>query len=77
VRVLEGLESEGWPLVAFARLVPLFPFNLFNDALGLTGFRFWPYTLATAVFMIPGAIVFADLGVAGREMLSGGRTGVA
>ena len=31
-----GVEAEGWRFVAFVRLVPLFPFNLLNYALGLT-----------------------------------------
>jgi uncharacterized membrane protein YdjX (TVP38/TMEM64 family) len=32
----EGVSAEGWRFVAFVRLVPLFPFNLLNYALGLT-----------------------------------------
>ena len=35
-----GVEAEGWRFVAFVRLVPLFPFNLLNYALGLTVSRF-------------------------------------
>jgi uncharacterized membrane protein YdjX (TVP38/TMEM64 family) len=31
-----GVERAGWRFVAFVRLVPLFPFNLLNYALGLT-----------------------------------------
>ena len=29
-QLVEGVEAEGWRFVAFARLVPLFPFNLLN-----------------------------------------------
>ncbi|MGD9391855.1 MAG: TVP38/TMEM64 family protein, partial [Chromatiales bacterium] len=39
-RLLQGVEEEGWRFVAFARLVPLFPFNLLNYALGLTHISF-------------------------------------
>lgn len=35
-RVVPGVEAEGWRFIAFVRLVPLFPFNLLNYALGLT-----------------------------------------
>lgn len=66
-----GVESEGWRFVAFVRLVPLFPFNLLNYALGLTRIRLAEYVLATAVCMIPGAAGYAYLGYAGREALTG------
>lgn len=71
-QLINGVESEGWRFVAFTRLVPLFPFNLLNYAFGLTKIRFKAYTLATFVFMIPGAIAYTYLGHAGREAISGG-----
>jgi uncharacterized membrane protein YdjX (TVP38/TMEM64 family) len=33
-RLIDGVDAEGWRFVAFVRLVPLFPFNLSNYALG-------------------------------------------
>jgi uncharacterized membrane protein YdjX (TVP38/TMEM64 family) len=66
-----GVEAEGWRFVAFVRLVPLFPFNLLNYALGLTRIRLSEYVLATGVCMIPGAAGYAWLGYAGREVLTG------
>ena len=36
VRLIRGVEEEGWRFVAFVRLVLLFPFNLVNYAFGLT-----------------------------------------
>jgi uncharacterized membrane protein YdjX (TVP38/TMEM64 family)/uncharacterized protein (DUF1499 family) len=71
-RLNEGVTAEGWRFVAFVRLVPVFPFNLLNYALGLTRIPFAAYGLATAVFMLPGAIAYTWLGYAGREALSGG-----
>lgn len=67
-----GVEAEGWRFVAFVRLVPLFPFNLLNYALGLTRIRLWPYVVASFVFMLPGAIAYTYLGYAGREAVAGG-----
>lgn len=71
-RLTDGVASEGWRFVAFVRLVPLFPFNLLNYALGLTRISFLTYLLATWVFMLPGAFVYTWLGHAGREALAGG-----
>ncbi|MEA3274104.1 MAG: VTT domain-containing protein [Pseudomonadota bacterium] len=67
----KGVESEGWRFIAFVRLVPLFPFNLLNYALGLTRIRFSHYLLATYLFMLPGAIAYTYLGYAGREAVAG------
>jgi uncharacterized membrane protein YdjX (TVP38/TMEM64 family)/rhodanese-related sulfurtransferase len=71
-RLNDGVASEGWRFIAFVRLVPLFPFNLLNYALGLTRIAFLTYVLASALFMLPGALAFTWLGHAGREALSGG-----
>lgn len=71
-QLINGVEAEGWRFVAFVRLVPLFPFNLLNYALGLTKIRFTEYVAATAVFMLPGAIAYTYIGYAGREAISGG-----
>jgi uncharacterized membrane protein YdjX (TVP38/TMEM64 family) len=66
-----GVEVEGWRFVAFARLVPVIPFNLLNYALGLTRIRLREYVWATLFGMIPGAVGYAYLGHAGREALLG------
>jgi uncharacterized membrane protein YdjX (TVP38/TMEM64 family)/rhodanese-related sulfurtransferase len=71
-RLNDGVTSEGWRFVAFVRLVPLFPFNLLNYALGLTRIPFVAYVLASWVFMLPGAFAYTWLGFAGREALGGG-----
>jgi uncharacterized membrane protein YdjX (TVP38/TMEM64 family) len=71
-QLISGVEAEGWRFVAFTRLVPLFPFNLLNYALGLTKIRFIEYLLATYIFMLPGAIAYTYLGYAGREAVGGG-----
>lgn len=71
-RLNDGVSGEGWRFIAFVRLVPLFPFNLLNYALGLTRIPFVPYVLATWLFMLPGAFAYTWLGYAGREALGGG-----
>ena len=74
--LIEGVESEGWRFVAFVRLVPLFPFNLLNYALGLTRIRLGPYVLTSLLAMAPGTVAYAWLGHAGRQAAAGGETGV-
>lgn len=71
-RIKTGVEQEGWRFVAFVRLVPLFPFNLLNYALGLTRIRLLHYILASYLCMLPGAIAYTYLGYAGREAVAGG-----
>ncbi len=70
-KLVEGVESEGWRFVAFVRLVPIFPFNLLNYALGLTRIPLGQYVIATLTCMLPGAAAYTYLGYAGREALSG------
>lgn len=67
-----GVENEGWRFVAFVRLVPLFPFNLLNYALGLTRIKLSHYSLATYICMLPGAMAYTYLGYAGKEAIAGG-----
>ncbi len=52
------VELNGWKIVAFTRLIPLFPFNFLNYAFGLTRIRFLTYLWASFVFMLPGAVAY-------------------
>jgi uncharacterized membrane protein YdjX (TVP38/TMEM64 family) len=66
-----GVEEEGWRFVAFVRLVPLFPFNLVNYALGLTRIGLVEYAVASVVCMTPGAVAYTYVGYAGLQAASG------
>jgi len=70
-RLVTGVEAEGWRFVAFVRLVPLFPFNLSNYALGLTRISLQHYVLASLACMVPGTVAYTWLGHAGREAAAG------
>jgi uncharacterized membrane protein YdjX (TVP38/TMEM64 family)/rhodanese-related sulfurtransferase len=70
-RLIAGVEAEGWRFVAFTRLVPLFPFNLLNYALGLTRIPLAAYVLTSFICMAPGTLAFTWLGYAGREAIAG------
>jgi len=70
-RLIAGVEAEGWRFVAFVRLVPLFPFNLLNYALGLTRIPLTHYVLASLICMAPGTLAYTWLGYASREAIAG------
>jgi uncharacterized membrane protein YdjX (TVP38/TMEM64 family) len=57
-RLDEEVERHGWKVVAFTRLIPLFPFNLLNYAFGLTKVKFLHYAVATFFCMLPACIAF-------------------
>ena len=54
----QSVEKNGWKIVAFTRLIPLFPFNLLNYAFGLMSIRFLPYAITSFVCMLPACIAF-------------------
>jgi uncharacterized membrane protein YdjX (TVP38/TMEM64 family)/Fe-S oxidoreductase len=57
-RLDRAVENDGWKVVLFTRLIPLFPFNLLNFAFGLTKIRFAHYAIATFFGMLPACISF-------------------
>jgi uncharacterized membrane protein YdjX (TVP38/TMEM64 family) len=61
-KIDEQVEEQGWRILMFTRLVPIFPFNLQNYAYGLTSIRFSTYVLVSAIFMLPGTAAFVQLG---------------
>lgn len=74
--VLESAEAEGWRFVAFARLVPTFPFFIINYAFGITRIKFLHYIIATLLFISPGMFAITYLGYAGRAAWSGDEEGI-
>jgi uncharacterized membrane protein YdjX (TVP38/TMEM64 family) len=81
-------RHEGFLIVFLARLSPLFPFNLMNYGLGLTGVRFRDFLVASWIGMLPATILYVYVGtlaknvsqlvdgvedgLAGRTLLAGG-----
>lgn len=54
----DAVAKNGWKVVAFTRLVPLFPFNLLNYAFGLTRVGFATYAVTSFFTMLPGTIAY-------------------
>lgn len=53
---------EGFLLLVILRLIPAVPYNLINYTYGLTPMEFWPYMLGSALGIIPGTLVFINIG---------------
>ena len=70
-----AIEQQGWKIIGLLRLSPLIPFNLSNYFYGVTAIKFWPYFLATFVGMMPGTLLYAYLGAAGKAGLGGDEGG--
>ncbi len=62
-----AVGRQGRRIVFLLRLSPVFPFNLLNYALGLTGVRFVDYLLAS-VGMLPGTVAYVYLGKLGGDV---------
>ena len=66
-----SVEKNGWKIVAFTRLVPLFPFNLLNYAFGLTPIKFIPYAITSFICMLPACIAFIVFSSSLLDLLKG------
>jgi uncharacterized membrane protein YdjX (TVP38/TMEM64 family) len=70
-----AIGREGAKIVLLLRLSPVFPYNVMNYLLGLTSVRFWPYTFASWLGMLPATLLYVYLGHAGRAGLEAARSG--
>ena len=61
-------RHEGFLIVLLARLSPLFPFNLLNYGLGLTGVKFRDYVLASWAGMLPVTVVYVYIGTLAKDL---------
>jgi uncharacterized membrane protein YdjX (TVP38/TMEM64 family) len=63
------LGERGFIAVLIARVMPVVPFMLVSYGAGLFGVRPMPYTLGTAVGLLPGSVVYATIG-ASRTLIA-------
>lgn len=71
---LSRVESGGWRVVAFVRLIPILPHSLVNYTLGLTRMPLGAYALGSLLGQMPLTIAGVALGAAGGR-LAGGEAG--
>ena len=61
-KINEGFTKDAFNYLLFLRLVPLFPFWLVNLAPAFSSVSLKTYVTATAIGILPGTFVFANLG---------------
>ena len=61
-QLAKGFRDDAFSYLLFLRLVPVFPFFLVNLVPAFAGVRLGPFVAATALGVIPGAVVFAMAG---------------
>ena len=69
-QLARGFREDAFSYLLFLRLVPAFPFFLVNLVPAFAGVRLGPFIAATAIGIIPGAIVFALAGVGLDSMIA-------
>lgn len=67
----QKVSEQGWKIVAFTRLVPLFPFNLLNYAYGVTRIPFLHYVVASFICMLPACMAFIVFSSSLPQLLKG------
>ncbi len=70
-KLYNDVEKNGWKVVAFTRLIPIFPYNMLNYFFGITKVKFIHYFFATLIFMIPGAVGYVVFGSSIFDLLKG------
>ena len=61
-RLASAGGQKGFLLLIILRLIPAVPYNLINYAFGLTKMSFPVYMLASVIGIIPGTLVFINIG---------------
>jgi uncharacterized membrane protein YdjX (TVP38/TMEM64 family) len=58
----DGIEKGGFLLILIMRFIPIIPFNVISYGAGLTRIKYIDYMLSTMIGIIPGVLVFTNLG---------------
>lgn len=71
-RLNAAAGREGFLLLIILRLIPAVPYNLINYAFGLSRMSYGAYLLASAMGIIPGTLVFINIGDKAMDVNSPG-----
>jgi len=71
-RMEDGFRRNEFSYMLILRLIPLFPFFLVNVVPALLGVSLRTYILATAIGIVPGAIVYVSVGAGAGALLDAG-----
>eukprot|EP00755_Sulcionema_specki_P007895 Sspe_Gene.39450::Locus_19031_Transcript_2_3_Confidence_0.400_Length_4788::g.39450::m.39450 len=73
-KVHEIMKQEGLKVCFLLRLAPIFPYNLLNYFLAVTGMPFWHFFAASSLGIIPGTVMYTYFGSAAhsiQDLISG------
>lgn len=71
-RIERAIAKKPLASVLTLRFAPITPFNLINYLFGLTSVHWLTYTLGTFIGIIPGTLLYTELGVSGKTAIAGG-----
>lgn len=57
-----GIEKKGFLIILLLRLIPLLPFDVISYGAGITKIKYKDFICATALGIIPGVLIYANLG---------------
>ena len=66
----DGIEKNGFRMMLFMRLIPLFQYDAVNFGAGLSKIKFRDYVLASFIGMVPGGFINAMLGSSLENIIS-------
>jgi len=58
----DGIEKRGFLFIFILRLIPLVPFDVISYGAGLSKIKYKDFALATSVGIIPGVLIYTNLG---------------
>ena len=58
----DGVEKQGFLLILVLRFIPLIPFDIISYGAGLSKIRYRDFIMATVLGIIPGVLVYTNLG---------------
>ena len=61
-KFMKAEGNESFLIVFICRLIPAMPYNVINYASGLTNIPFSKYTIATIIGILPGTVIFLNVG---------------
>lgn len=59
---MESSSRDSFLIVFICRLIPAMPYNVINYASGLAEIGFTQYTIATFIGILPGTVIFLNVG---------------
>lgn len=61
-RLGAAMQRDGFMVILFLRFLPIVPFWVVNVVPGILGVQFRPYIVATLIGIVPGAVIYPNVG---------------